>query len=160
MSIIDKWNEKLESKDAAEFYNTYLETETSAYKAILGEKNPYLQGSVEELSGRFNMEDWVFAGFIDGINTSLKEKADDEALESDTVLDCEIDFHKLYYNMLNAKAQWLYTLDEWDGIMSKEERADIKKQFTIDHTAVRDKVGRNDPCPCGSGKKYKKCCGQ
>ncbi|HJZ13258.1 MAG TPA: SEC-C metal-binding domain-containing protein [Acidobacteriota bacterium] len=28
-------------------------------------------------------------------------------------------------------------------------------------TAVRngEKVGRNDPCPCGSGKKYKKCCG-
>ncbi|MFR8275847.1 MAG: SEC-C metal-binding domain-containing protein, partial [Desulfovibrio fairfieldensis] len=22
------------------------------------------------------------------------------------------------------------------------------------------RVGRNDPCPCGSGKKYKKCCGQ
>jgi uncharacterized protein YecA (UPF0149 family) len=28
--------------------------------------------------------------------------------------------------------------------------------------ALRDgpKVGRNDPCPCGSGKKYKKCCGR
>lgn len=25
---------------------------------------------------------------------------------------------------------------------------------------VKDKVGRNDPCPCGSGKKYKKCCGK
>jgi len=24
---------------------------------------------------------------------------------------------------------------------------------------VEDKIGRNDPCPCGSGKKYKKCCG-
>jgi uncharacterized protein YecA (UPF0149 family) len=23
----------------------------------------------------------------------------------------------------------------------------------------RIKVGRNEPCPCGSGKKYKKCCG-
>ena len=23
-----------------------------------------------------------------------------------------------------------------------------------------DKVGRNDPCPCGSGKKYKNCCGR
>jgi len=23
----------------------------------------------------------------------------------------------------------------------------------------KQKVGRNDPCPCGSGKKYKKCCG-
>jgi tetratricopeptide (TPR) repeat protein len=26
-------------------------------------------------------------------------------------------------------------------------------------TGARKKVGRNDPCPCGSGKKYKKCCG-
>jgi uncharacterized protein YecA (UPF0149 family) len=25
--------------------------------------------------------------------------------------------------------------------------------------AVSQKIGRNDPCPCGSGKKYKKCCG-
>ena len=23
---------------------------------------------------------------------------------------------------------------------------------------TRKKIGRNDPCPCGSGKKYKKCC--
>ena len=30
------------------------------------------------------------------------------------------------------------------------------------HTFVRKdpKIGRNDPCPCGSGKKYKKCCGK
>jgi len=27
-------------------------------------------------------------------------------------------------------------------------------------TEAREKIGRNDPCPCGSGKKYKKCCGQ
>jgi hypothetical protein len=26
--------------------------------------------------------------------------------------------------------------------------------------ASREKIGRNDPCPCGSGKKYKKCCGK
>jgi hypothetical protein len=23
---------------------------------------------------------------------------------------------------------------------------------------MNDKIGRNDPCPCGSGKKYKQCC--
>ncbi|NIQ95078.1 MAG: preprotein translocase subunit SecA [Desulfuromonadales bacterium] len=33
---------------------------------------------------------------------------------------------------------------------------DSKKPVTRD----QEKVGRNDPCPCGSGKKYKKCCGQ
>ena len=32
--------------------------------------------------------------------------------------------------------------------------------FVAGHTFVRTsaKVGRNDPCPCGSGKKFKKCC--
>jgi preprotein translocase subunit SecA len=29
----------------------------------------------------------------------------------------------------------------------------------IQQRRVGDKIGRNDPCPCGSGKKYKKCCG-
>jgi len=27
-------------------------------------------------------------------------------------------------------------------------------------TVAKDETGRNDPCPCGSGKKYKKCCGK
>jgi SWIM/SEC-C metal-binding protein len=31
---------------------------------------------------------------------------------------------------------------------------------TPETVSVEKKVGRNDPCPCGSGKKYKKCCGQ
>ena len=35
-----------------------------------------------------------------------------------------------------------------------------KKTAKINNTIVKnEKVGRNDPCPCGSGKKYKKCCG-
>jgi SEC-C motif-containing protein len=33
---------------------------------------------------------------------------------------------------------------------------EMPKPETVRNTA---KVGRNDPCPCGSGKKYKKCCG-
>jgi SEC-C motif-containing protein len=33
--------------------------------------------------------------------------------------------------------------------------------LSLQKTIVKDtKVGRNDPCPCGSGKKYKKCCGK
>jgi len=28
------------------------------------------------------------------------------------------------------------------------------------HKRSESKVGRNDPCPCGSGKKYKYCCGR
>jgi preprotein translocase subunit SecA len=43
-----------------------------------------------------------------------------------------------------------------DYIMSRGE--DTPAPATIKREAA--KVGRNDPCPCGSGKKYKKCCGQ
>ena len=37
----------------------------------------------------------------------------------------------------------------------------VDGKLVVPKTATRDqpKVGRNDPCPCGSGKKYKKCCG-
>ncbi len=43
-----------------------------------------------------------------------------------------------------------------DYVMSRGEDAAAPKTVRRDH----DKIGRNDPCPCGSGKKYKKCCGQ
>ena len=34
-------------------------------------------------------------------------------------------------------------------------------RFTRIRPIVKDyKIGRNDPCPCGSGKKYKNCCGR
>jgi hypothetical protein len=39
-----------------------------------------------------------------------------------------------------------------------EDDPDSEPEQPVHHT--QSKVGRNDPCPCGSGKKYKKCCGQ
>ena len=37
--------------------------------------------------------------------------------------------------------------------------AEAGSDAPVEPRKVKDKVGRNDPCPCGSGKKYKKCCG-
>jgi preprotein translocase subunit SecA len=39
-------------------------------------------------------------------------------------------------------------------------RGDIKSAGKATQKREGAKIGRNDPCPCGSGKKYKKCCGQ
>ena len=39
-------------------------------------------------------------------------------------------------------------------------RSDSEEQGKTPVTRDEDKVGRNDPCPCGSGQKYKKCCGK
>ena len=44
---------------------------------------------------------------------------------------------------------------------TEERRKELYKEQKLSKTVVKGpKVGRNDPCPCGSGKKYKKCCGR
>ena len=48
-----------------------------------------------------------------------------------------------------------WTDDELEDFMLQQE---IKKREPICKT--EPEIGRNDPCPCGSGKKYKKCCGR
>lgn len=62
--------------------------------------------------------------------------------------------------MLKVPAEWLYTLEEWDPILSEDRREQLLKDYKNSKTVHVHKVGRNDPCPCGSGKKYKKCCGK
>lgn len=37
---------------------------------------------------------------------------------------------------------------------------EIREEKVDPYKRPEAKVGRNDPCPCGSGKKYKKCCGK
>ena len=115
---------------------------------------------VASSAASFSMEPVECTGFIDGINTSLLEEVALDTLEADTALDATIDFEKLFYNMLNAKAPWLYGLEAWDGVLTEEKRNEITKRFREDHIFHAPvKVGRNEPCPCGSGKKYKNCCG-
>jgi len=65
------------------------------------------------------------------------------------------------FNMLGAEADYLYSISAWDKVLSTEKREEIIKEFKKSKTVVKEKEpGRNDPCPCGSGKKYKKCCGK
>ena len=46
-------------------------------------------------------------------------------------------------------------------MLTEERRKELYKECKSSTTIVKGpKVGRNDPCPCGSGKKYKKCCGK
>ena len=99
-------------------------------------------------------------GFLDGINESLKEPNPIEDMTEDTTVSLDIDLEKLYYNMVEAKADWLYELPAWDNLLSAERRKELYREQKKSGTIVKGKkIGRNDPCPCGSGKKYKKCCG-
>ena len=63
--------------------------------------------------------------------------------------------------MVGCKADWLYELPEWDNLLDEQTRKRLYKESKLSGTVVKGKkIGRNDPCPCGSGKKYKQCCGK
>ena len=49
----------------------------------------------------------------------------------------------------------------WDDIFDEETKKRLYREQKQSGTIRKEKkIGRNDPCPCGSGKKYKKCCGK
>lgn len=162
MTLYEKWEQILENQggdsEYKEAFENYLKKETELYRQILSEKEFTLSGTLADLASRFGTDPVVFTGFLDGANTSFSEKVDLKILEETSSLSLEILPKTLYYNMLMAKANWLYNLAEWDGILSEDEKRDIRLRFNRDVRATSDKIGRNDPCPCGSGKKYKKCC--
>ena len=90
-----------------------------------------------------------------------KSGTDLENMTAETEVSLDYEPEKLYYNMVGAKAEWLYKLPQWDSILTEEKRKELYKAQKASTTIVKGpKVGRNDPCPCGSGKKYKKCCGR
>ena len=63
--------------------------------------------------------------------------------------------------MVAAGAEWLYELEEWKPIYDEETRKRLYLEQKQSGTVKKaQKIYPNDPCPCGSGKKYKKCHGR
>lgn len=165
MSLYKQWTdmvvEYVKTKGEAAFWEDYGTVEKNIYAKVLGEKRTNIKGKVEDLAKEFEADLLFFMGFLDGVNDSIETSQDLEAIEAETEIDIVIDYEKLYFNMLEAKADYLYELPQWDGIFSEEKRKEITTEWKKSKTIVNEnKVGRNDPCACGSGKKYKKCCGK
>ena len=164
MTLYKEWVELMQSQTEEtfeEFWVEYSGAETKIYEYILANKDQHLAGTIKELAEKFEVRQVIFMGFLDGINTSLKAENDLDSFTEETAIDLDIDFEKLFFNMLKAEADYLYTLPQWDDVLSEENRIEIVKAYKKTRTVVKEKEpGRNDPCPCGSGKKYKKCCGR
>lgn len=68
--------------------------------------------------------------------------------------------------IINSARKFEKDINKWKGMISRfMEDDDEFETSTVSKTYDAEirtdpKVGRNDPCPCGSGKKYKKCCGK
>lgn len=146
--------------EGKKFWLNYFETEKGIYEQILSNPDEVVEGTIKELAEKYDTTIQLMTGFLDGIDESLKEDNNLEEADEDTHVKLDIDYEQLYMNMVGCNAEWLYTLPQWEGIFDKEKRDALYKAQKSSRTVIKPpKVGRNDPCPCGSGKKYKKCCG-
>lgn len=166
MTLLEQWQNMAydtskDQKTMQEFWQRYFLLEKGIYEKLLENPDEEVKGTVKELAEKYEIELMPMVGFLDGINESLVIPNPIDTMEEDTEVSLAFDKEKLYRNMVEAKADWLYNLPQWEKIFDEETRKELYKDQRNAHT-VRNtvKVGRNDPCPCGSGKKYKFCCGK
>ncbi len=165
-TLLDQWkeiayDEKADRGLLQRFWKNYFQIEKEIYEQLLTNPDEEVKGTVKELAEKYGQEVLTMVGFLDGIDESLKEANPIETMEEDTVVSLAFDKEKLYKNMVAAKADWLYELPQWKEIYPEEELKRLYKEQKESGTIRKEKkIGRNDPCPCGSGKKYKKCCGK
>ena len=167
MTLLENWRnlaygDGLDDKKREELWSGYFAIEKGIYEQILSNPAEVVEGTVKELAEKYGTEVLLMTGFLDGINESLKGYENQiETMDENTVVKIEIDPEKLYWNMVEAKAEWLYSLPQWDAILTPEKRKELYRDQKASGTVRNEqKVYPNDPCPCGSGKKYKKCCGK
>ena len=166
MSLMEDWEVlanqyNTDQATAQKFWTDYYMQEKAVYEKMLTEPVEVEKGTVAELAEKYGMDVVRFGGFLDGINESLKTPNPVDTIVAESEVTVDIDLEKLYYNMVEAKATWLYELPQWDAILTEERRTELYREQKASGT-VRNthKIYPNDPCPCGSGKKYKKCCGK
>lgn len=166
MALLKQWrdmaySEKANKGDLQRLWADYFEKEKNIYVELLKAPDQMVSGTVKELAEKYDVDIMIMTGFLDGINDSLKEPNPIEEMEEDTKVNLGFDKERLYKNMVAAGADWLYDLEEWNDIYDEETRKQLYKEQKESTTIRKEqKVYPNDPCPCGSGKKYKKCCGR
>lgn len=166
MALLAQWrevayNEELGRDKLQQFWGAYFQKEKEIYQQLLANPDEVVKGTVKELADKYDVSVMTMTGFLDGINDSLVEANPIEEMEEDTQVNLGFDKALLYKNMVAAEADWLYNLEEWNTIFDEETKKALYKEQKASTTIVKEaKVYPNDPCPCGSGKKYKKCCGK
>ena len=166
MALLKKWRDKAYSEtankgDLQRLWADYFQKEKDIYAELLKNPDEEVKGTVKELAEKYNIDIMTMTGFLDGINDSLKTPNPIEEMEEDTQVSLLFDKELLYKNMVAAGADWLYELPEWEEIFDEEKRKELYREQKLSTTIRKPaKVYPNDPCPCGSGKKYKKCCGK
>ena len=85
--------------------------------------------------------------------------------QKDPLIEYQKESYKLYESMMNRIRDLMVSyifrlqLPPRQTAAERAQAAAAKNPDRDQNAPIQKRIGRNDPCPCGSGKKYKKCCG-
>lgn len=140
---------------------------------IVDTENPYYKKMVKDLTRL--MKDKVRA---DNLMFELEYMAVQKDLETQDIMNLLFTENIVFsskrsgLNFAGNCSEWVHTVRKWSnrGFTDKElgEQTNEVNVTVVPERISKDvqtskpqkKIGRNDPCPCGSGKKYKRCCGK
>ena len=146
MSLLQEWREYAyseemqNSKEGEQLWNNYFQLEKGIYEKLLTNPTEVVTGTVEGLAEKYEVPLSMMVGFLDGINDSLKEPNPIDTMEKDTEIKLDIDCEKLYYNMVDCNAEWLYTLPQWDSIQSAEKNCTASRKIPVRSAAKNQKL--------------------
>jgi hypothetical protein len=131
--MLENWRNTAYAKDmntreGQMFWGNYFAVEKGIYEKILENPKEVVKGTVKELAEKFETDTFLMTGFLDGINDSLVTPNPIETMEEDTEVSLEFDMELLYKNMVDARADWLYELPQWDALLTEERRKELVKQ--------------------------------
>ena len=126
-TLLEQWRDTAYSKEMdkaslQKFWGTYFQTEKEIYEKLLENPDEEVKGTVKELAEKYGINVFTMTGFLDGINDSLKVANPIETMDEDTEVSLAFDKELLYKNMVDAKADWLYELPQWDKILQRTEK--------------------------------------
>ena len=129
-TLLEQWtsmaySETANKGDLQRLWREYFLKEKEIYQQLLKDPDTEVKGTVKELAEKFDIDIMTMTGFLDGINESLVEENDIQNMDEDTVVSLNFDNEKLYKNMVAAKADWLYELEEWNDIFTPEKKEEL-----------------------------------
>ena len=132
-TLLEQWRDTAYSKEMdkaslQKFWGTYFQTEKEIYEKLLENPDEEVKGTVKELAEKYGINVFTMTGFLDGINDSLKVANPIETMDEDTEVSLAFDKELLYKNMVDAKADWLYELPQWDKIFTEEKKKVLYKE--------------------------------
>ena len=120
-----------------EFWEEYSGAETKIYSDILDHPQEKMTGTVGELAEKYDVRPVIFMGFLDGVNESITAPNDLENMDLDSEVEVEIIPEKLFFNMLKAEADYLYSLEQWEDVLGEEKMVQIAKEYKQSKTVRR-----------------------